>query len=239
MIYDVNFEYTDASFADNGVSFKAPVLDIKDLKKWSRQDRVEVRRIIPKDDKGNILSGDALVDLLETILLNFRGGLLVLEDINTYLLGTSISSIVGIMCTNRHRDLDIYIHLQSIAAITPRMFQNAAYLRFHKQSDSLSRYINRIPNPELYMIAEKLVNQKYLHDKRFFCYVQNQLLKISGKFSLMDFQKACYAYLLENSRLVTNAQKRFGKSKDAREEAIKFLLKDLLKYYDNPIRLKK
>lgn len=236
LIYDVNMEYTASSFADNNVSFTAPILDVKDLRKWSRQERAEVRRIIPKDEKGNILSGDALVSLLTEILNNFRGGLLVLEDINTYLMGTSIQEVVAVMCTNRHRDLDIYIHLQSISAITPRMFQNAAYTRFHKQSDSLKRILNRIPNPELYLIAEKLVNQKYIYDKRFFCYVQNQLMKISGKFSLNDYQKASYAYLLDNPKTISDKMKMFPKDKDAREKAIQLLLKELLQYYGNPIK---
>jgi hypothetical protein len=236
LIYDVNMEYTDGSFKDNNVSFKAPILDIKDLRKWSRQERAEVRRIVPKDEKGNILSGDALVELLTLILNNFRGGLLVLEDINTYLMGTSIQEVVAVMCTNRHRDLDIYIHLQSIAAITPRMFQNAAYTRFHKQSDSLDRYLNRIPNPELYLIAEKLVNQKYIYDKRFYCFVQNQLMKITGRFSLLDYKKACFAYLLDNPKRISNKMKMFPRDKDARDKAISLLIKELLQYYGNPIK---
>jgi len=236
LIYDVNMEYTDASFRDNDVDFTAPILSIKDLKKWSMQDRVEVRRIIPKDENGKILTGDELVSLVEKILDNFRGGLLVLEDINTYIIGNSSAKIIGVMCSNAHRDLDIYIHLQSVAAVTTRMFQNAAYIRMHKQSDSLDRYINRIPNPELYLIAEKLVNQKYVYDKRFFCFIQNQLLKITGKFSLGDYQKACYAYLLENPRLIANAQRRFsGKKEDVRKQALEFLVKDLYKYYGNKI----
>lgn len=237
LIYDVNQEYTDASFRDNGVSFTAPILAIKDLKKWSMQDRVEVRRIVPKDENGKLLTGDELVDLAETILDNFRGGLLVLEDINTYIIGNSSAKIIGVMCSNAHRDLDIYIHLQSIAAVTTRMFQNAAYIRMHKQSDTLKKYINRIPNPELYQIAEKLVNQKYLYDKRFFCYIQIQLLKLTGKFSLFDYQKACYAYLLENPRMITDAQRRFsGKKEDTKKQAIEFLIKDLYKYFGNPIK---
>lgn len=236
LIYDVNMEYTAESFADNNVSFTAPVLDIKNLRKWSRQERPEVRRIIPKDEKGNIISGEGLITLLTEILNNFRGGLLVLEDINSYLMGNSVQEVIAVMCTNRHRDLDIYIHLQSTSAITTRMWANANFTRFHKQADSMDRIINRVPNPELYLITEKLVNQKYLYDKRFFCYVDNQLMKIKGKFSLLDFQKACYAYLLDNPRLITNKMKMFPRDKEARNKAVALLIKELFKYYGNQIK---
>lgn len=236
LIYDVNMEYTSESFKDNNVSFTAPVLNVKDLRKWSRQERPEVRRIIPKDDNGNIISGEGLITLLTEILNNFRGGLLVLEDINSYLMGNSVQEVIAVMCTNRHRDLDIYIHLQSITAITTRMWANSNFIRFHKQKDALSKIINRIPNPELYLIAEKLVGQKYLYDKRFFCHVDNDLIKIKGKFSLLDFQKACYAYLLDNPRLITNKMKTFYKDRDARDKSIQLLIKELMQYYGNEIK---
>lgn len=237
LIYDVNMEYTSESFADNNVTFTAPVLDIKNLRQWSRQERPEVRRIVPKDEKGNPLSGEALISLLTEILNNFRGGLLVLEDINSYLMGNSVQEVIAVMCTNRHRDLDIYIHLQSTSAITTRMWANANFTRFHKQADSLDRIINRVPNPELYLITEKLVNQKYLYDKRFFCTVDNQLMKIIGRFSMMDFQKACYAYLIDNPRLINNKMKICSGNRDEKyKAAASLLIKELFKYYGNPIK---
>ena len=80
-------------------------------------------------------------------------------------------------------------------------------------------------------------SQKYITDKRFYCYIQVQLLKVTGKFSLFDYQKACYAYILENPRLITDAQRRFaGKKDDTRNKAIEFLIKDLYKYFGNQIK---
>jgi hypothetical protein len=235
LIFDINMEYTAGTCKDNGVTFEAKILDIKDLPKWTKQSRVEVRRIVPKDENGRLLNIDGMVKMLDRILYYYRGGLLVLEDINRYLVDTRTAEIIGTMATNRHRDLDIYIHLQSLAPVTTRMWQNTQVIRFHKQADDINRYKQRIPNAELYFIAEKLVNQKTIRDKRFFCYVQNEYSKINGKFSIRDFQKACYAYLLEHPKMVSNAQSRFGKGKDGRDDAMKYLLNDLLKYYGNPI----
>ena len=172
-----------------------------------------------------------MVEMLNKILHYYRGGLLVLEDINRYLIDTKTSEIIGTMATNRHRDLDIYIHLQSLAPVTTRMWQNCQIVRYHRQTDNIARYQNRIPNAELYYIAEKLVNQQYLKNKRFYCYVNNEYNKISGKFSIRDFQKACYGYVLEHPKILSNAQKRFGSGKTSRERALQFVIGDLMKYH--------
>lgn len=233
LIYDVNNEYTEANLKENGVNYKAEILDIDDLPRWTAQKRVEVRRILPVDKNGHFLGIDGMVEMLNKILYYYRGGLLVLEDINRYLIDTKTTEIIGTMATNRHRDLDIYIHLQSLAPVTTRMWQNCQVVRFHKQTDTISRYKQRIPNAELYTIAEKLVDQQYVRNKRFYCYVQNEYSKISGKFSIRDFQKACYAYVLEHPKLLSNAQKRFGAGKDSRERALQYVIGDLMKYNGN------
>ncbi len=140
------------------------------------------------------------------------------------------------MTTNRHKDLDIYIHLQSISAVTTRLWQNCQVLRWHSQMDSIDRYKNRIPHSELYQVSEKLIEQQYLRDVRFYVYINNEYQKISGRFSIRDFQKACYAYLINNPIEISKVQKQFGSGVEAREKAIKIRIQDLMKYYGNPIR---
>lgn len=233
LIYDVNNEYTEKNLKENGVNYKAEVLDIDDLPRWTAQKRVEVRRILPIDKNGRYLGIDGMVEMLNKILYYFRGGLLVLEDINRYLIDTKTTEIIGTMATNRHRDLDIYIHLQSLAPVTTRMWQNCQAVRFHKQTDNVARYQNRIPNAELYYIAEKLVNNQYQKNKRFYCYVNNEYSKITGRFSIRDFQKACYNYVLEHPKVLNQAQKRFGNAKGSRERALQFVISDLMKYHGN------
>ena len=235
LIFDINKEYTVESLLDNKVTFVAKVLDIKDLKKWTAQKNPEVRRIIPVDENGRDLTLDGMIEMLKRILYYYKGGLLVLEDINKYLIGTNTAEIIGTLATNRHRDLDIYIHLQSLSPVTTRMWQNCQFIRFHKQKDSVERYKDRIPNDELYFVAEKLVRQKWIKDKRFYCYVNNEDDKISGKFSIVDFHKACLAYLQDHPSLISKTQSRYGKGEEAKKEATLYLMNDLMKYFGNKI----
>ncbi len=193
-----------------------------------------MRRIIPRELSGRVIDDKA--SLLERILKTFRGGLLILEDINSYLIDTRTGDIISIMTTNRHKDLDIYIHMQSLAPVTTRMWQNMTVCRFHKQMDTIDRYKNRIPHSQLYQVSEKLVEQQFLRDARFYAYVNNEYQKVSGKFSIRDFQKACYSYLVENPKEISKVQKQFGSGADARERAIKIRISELMKYYGNSIK---
>lgn len=233
LIFDVNEEYTDEEIAKKGFGFTTKLLDIKDLPTFALQKRAEVRRILARDENGAPLNLDGKLKMLDMILQQYKGGMLLLEDINSYLIGTASANIISTMTTNRHKDMDIYIHLQSLSPVTPRMWQNCTVIRFHKQTDSINRYRQRIPNDKLYFIAEALVNMVYIHNQRFFCYVDNEYNRISGQFSKKTYQLACYSYLQDNPLMISQAQKRYGKDINAREKAIKHCLNDLMKFYGN------
>jgi hypothetical protein len=234
LIFDINMEYSNEELKKNGFKFQTKIIDPEDLKKFSKQKRAEVRRILPLDKNGRLLGIDGMIDLLEKILADYRGGLLILEDINRYLIDTRTPEIIGTMATTRHRDLDIYIHLQSLAPVTTRMWQNCNFVRFHKQIDDVNRFKQRLTMPEVYFIAQTLVNIQYKSDKRFFCYVDNLQGKISGKFSKKSFQLALYSYIIENPKVNKAALSRFGTGKDNYEKATKFTISQLTdQYYGN------
>ena len=165
----------------------------------------------------------------------YRGGLLVLEDINKYLTETKDAKIIGALTTNRHRDLDIYIHLQSLSALTTRMWQNCNVIRFHYQLDDIDRYKARIPFYELLKIAQLMVNEKYFNgDERFFCYVMCQQNKIKGAFSKKDFIVACRMYLELHPAKVKSIMQKYGKGYDSKVKATKECIFELYKkYYGN------
>ena len=179
LIFDANGEYNNEEITKHGFRFRTKVLALKDIEEWTKQSRVEVRRILPVDANGNEVGTEKYPEILNVILHYYRGGMLVLEDINKYLVETRDAKVIGALTTNRHRDLDIYIHLQSLAPLTTRMWQNANVIRFHYQMDDIDRYKARIPNYELFKIAQLLVNEQYYSgNERFFSYVMNQLNQI-------------------------------------------------------------
>lgn len=222
LIYDINMEYT---------MYKA--ISTKDIMKFSRQSKVEVRRVLPIMDNGKVANLSEMVDLLNIIITKFRGGMLVLEDINRYLIASKTPEVIGLLATNRHRDLDIICHFQSLSALDPRMWQNTAFVRFHAQIDDIKRYAQRIPNYEMFKIAQCLVDYMYLNiDKRFYCFIATDDNYITGNFTKMDFQRACRSYLEVEPKRVNEVQKRYGKGVNTRQKAIDFVVSELMqKYY--------
>lgn len=223
LIYDINMEYTQ---------YKA--IALKDVAKFTRQKKVEVRRVLPITDEGKMATLTEMVEILNKIIRAYRGGMLILEDINRYLIQSKTADVIGLLATNRHRDLDIICHFQSLSALDPRMWQNTTFVRFHMQIDDIKRYQQRIPNYELFKIAQCLVEYRYLKvsDKRFYCYVACDENYITGNFTKRDFDIACREYLERNPRQVNNTQKRFGKGGEAREKAIQYICRELhQKYY--------
>jgi hypothetical protein len=223
LIYDINMEYTQ---------YKA--ISVKDIPKFSRQKHVEIRRVLPIMDDGKMADLSDMLDILSRIINNFRGGMLVLEDINRYLVASKTVDVIGLLATNRHRDLDIICHFQSLSALDTRMWQNTAFVRFHYQIDDIKRYHQRIPNFEMFKIAQCLVEYKYLklNDKRFYCYIASDDNYIKGAFSKNDFQYACHEYLERNPKRISDFSKRFGSGLGAREKAKQSLINELFqKYY--------
>lgn len=235
LIFDVNGEYTNDELQKNNFRFRTQTLALRDLEEWSKQKRIEVRRILPVDADGNKVGIDKYPEILKIILHYFKGGMLILEDINKYLIETRDASIVGALTTNRHNDLDIYIHLQSLAPLTTRMWQNANVIRFHYQMDDIDRYKGRIPNFELCKISQLLVNSIYARggkNERFYCYVMNQDNKILGNYDRVDFLAACREYLDRNPHKVNTLMKKYGKDYESRVRATKECIFELYnKYY--------
>jgi hypothetical protein len=225
LIFDVNMEYTQ---------FKA--IAVKDLKKYTMQKRVEVRRVLPRKPDGKIASIDEMMQIMNDILASYAGGLLILEDINRYLVGTSSHEIIGTIATNRHRDLDIIIHLQSLAAVTPRMFQNTSSIRFHKQADLIDRYKNRIAYFEVLKIGQILVDNQFDNgNKRFYCYVAGDEGLITGAFSNMAFENACREYAEKYPTQLNLAMKRIGSAEKGitkRNQALDTITKNLVAKYN-------
>ena len=65
-----------------------------------------------------------MLEKLFKILNDYRGGLLLIEDINRYISDYLPNDLVGAICTNRHTDTDIILHFQSVGRVSPKIWQN-------------------------------------------------------------------------------------------------------------------
>ena len=198
LILDVNDEFTD---------YKA--ISMKDLVKFSVMPRAEIRRVRPfNEETGVRLTLKEIADCLWDILHYFRGGLLLIEDINKYIGDHLPTDIVGAICSNRHTDLDIIMHFQSIGRITTKVWQNANWLRFHKNSDSIERHRNKFPDKyEMFSIAENIVNTQYFNDnKYYYLYVDLDDEKIQGKMTEAIINNGIDNYLSKNFNQVVKPE---------------------------------
>jgi hypothetical protein len=186
-------------------------------------DIIECRRIDAKN-----LSIPEKKKVLEYIIRYYKNGLLVVEDINTYILNvTHMEEIVGGLVNLRHRGVDMLISYQSLRAVEPRMYSNSRWMRLHYQQDNVNDIKGKIANVALYKIAEILVKTRYFNgDKRFFVYIHCFENKIEGKFTKVEFLEAVEKYLNTNKREIKEYCEMTEVSKP---EALKYLQKQ---YYD-------
>jgi hypothetical protein len=224
LIMDTNGEYTKEQFSRNDIEdFNPKMIALRDIPEWSLSNMVECRRIDAKN-----LSIPEKKKVLEYIIRYYKNGLLVVEDINTYILNvTHMEEIVGGLVNLRHRGVDMLISYQSLRAVEPRMYSNSRWMRLHYQQDNVNDIKGKIANLALYKIAEILVKTRYFNgDKRFFVYIHCFDNKIEGKFTKKEFLDASEKYININKR----EMKEYVEMNDCtKAEAMQYLQKQ---FYD-------
>jgi hypothetical protein len=204
LIFDTNGEYTPDQFEKNGIKgFKITRIALSDVDAWCHTENSECRRIDAKN-----LGIKEKKEAVEYLLKVYKNGMLVLEDINTYILSvTFMEEIVGGLVNLRHRAVDVMISYQSLRPVEPRIWQNSRWVRMHYQADNVNDIKNKVTNPTLFKIAQLLVNEKYFGgDKRFFVYIHSFANKIQGKFTKQEFEQACKKYLSTNKKYIKEYQ---------------------------------
>ncbi len=229
LIMDTNGEYTKEQFAKNDIKdFDPKRIALKDIADWSRANVAECRRIDAKN-----VGIKEKKEILEYLLKTYRNGMLVIEDINTYILSvTHMEEIVGGLVNLRHRAVDVLVSYQSLRPVEPRMWQNARWVRFHYQADNVNDIKGKIPNVALMKIAQLIVNNRYFAgDKRFFVYIHNFANKIEGNFTQKEFEEGSRQYLNANKKYIKEYKEMHNTSQ---EEAISGQVKQFVdQYYGN------
>lgn len=197
LVFDINGEY-DSSNGYYG--YKAIDYDVTEKNEMKRCEQIRKikapgkYRILPYRKDRQPMSLGEMIATAHTIVKYYRNGMLVLEDINKYSLSNYSQDFVGMFIGLRHLGVDLVAHFQSLRAIPPRVWANMNYLRWHKQSDAIAKYKNRIDNYELFQIAEKIVDYKYTSDEHYYLWIdvlKNKLYNVSPD----DFKQGCISYL--------------------------------------------
>lgn len=200
LVFDTNNEYCDS----NGYyGFKAIDFDVTEKNEFKRSEQIRKiispakYRILPYKKDRTPMTITELVTTASTIVKYYRNGMLVLEDINKYTLSSYKQEFVGMFIGLRHLGVDLVAHFQTLRAIPPKVWGNMNYLRWHKQSDRIFKYKNRIDNFELFSIAESIVDYKYQTDQRYYLWIsvlEEKLINVTPE----DFKSGCIAYLSHN-----------------------------------------
>lgn len=211
----------------------------KDIAKFSVHPKIEMRRIRAFNEDGTKMTLKDYAETLFGVLRDFRGGLLLIEDINRYLSHNFPQDLVGALCTNRHSSVDIIMHYQSIGKVNPTIWQNINWLRFHKNTDSVDRHKNKFEDKyEAFKIMEIIVNKQYFSgNDRFFCFFNCDREKIHGNFNKAMVDDAIQEYISlsyhSKVRPLLNMIDAKGKKIYNAETAITHLRNLLLKTYFN------
>jgi hypothetical protein len=226
LILDVNDEFSHIK----GIA-------LKDLVRFSVHPIVEARRVRPFHESGKRMTLDEIAHTLFVILETYRGGLLLIEDINRYISDNLPNDIIGAICTNRHTSLDIIMHFQSIGRISPKIWQNMNWIRFHKNLDSVGKHKNKFEDKyELLRLVEIIVNEEYQNgNKRFYQFVNMDEMQFMGKIDPKKLEFASRQYIEENYRKTISPMLQLrdakGKPRYTSETAIKSEIERIKKTY--------
>jgi hypothetical protein len=198
LVYDVNNEYP------------YPTISEKDIKKFSVHPKIEVRRVNVYKPDGQNKSIKEVADTLGVILETFKGGLLVVEDVNKYVNDNLPADLIGKLCTLRHVDVDVIMHFQGIGrAGNPKILSYMNWLRFHKTNDTVNRHKTKFEDQyDILKLAENVINNVYEKKERkyvdkngvirYFCYVDFDKNKIMGNITTEMAQEAIIDHIAEN-----------------------------------------
>jgi hypothetical protein len=200
LVFDVNNEFCDS----NGYyGYKAIDFNVEETNDFRRSEQIRKvsvpgkYRIVPYKKNGQPMSVNELMLTASTIVSYYRNGMLLLEDLNKYALSNYKTDFVGMFVGLRHLGVDLVVHFQSLRAIPPKIWSEMGYLRWHKQSEKIFKYKNRISNLELFSIAEAIVDIKYQEDKHYFLWVNILNEKLIGV-TPEDFKRGCAIYISRN-----------------------------------------
>lgn len=215
LILDINNEYGQYKIHySDGTTKVHPIKRIKhkDIQAFSGQQKIEIVRVIPVHDNGKPMSPEEIDLAWVRALRLFKGGVVLMEDINNIFSDTLPKQLSASLTNKAHRDADLIVHMQSVGRILPKMLQNAEFVRFHFQLDSIKNSEDKLKDEyALFSVAQNIVSRQYqagaamlkINPKdekgnrliRKYVYVNRVDQKIFGAFTKRMMYDACAEFL--------------------------------------------
>jgi hypothetical protein len=208
LIFDPNNE-------ESYLRYKALYFDILEIQRAKQEEKKRLTRIVTQSEKNIInlppgcairivpmtIYGDKMTAAqmkltMITILENFRGGMVLLEDVNKYITNFEQSDVLGAFKAIRHQSQDIIMHMQSLNPLRPIHYEAASVIRLHYDGIDVAKIKTKVADHyTILKISQLIVQKEYLAgNNRFFCYVHLKAKKIKGV-TFDQFATACIRYL--------------------------------------------
>lgn len=240
-IYSSRVPYGLTPRSDENGTFYIPRIRriaIKDIIKFSDPYYpAEIRRVVPKiNDNGTFANNDELIANIVKILNDFRGGAMLMEDLNSVFGDSLPIEISGILTNNAHRDCDLIMHVQSIGRLLPKMRQNTNIVRMHFQLDSVDESRDKLKEHyEIFKIAQLIVNTQYYGgNRRYFVWIDRDNFKIRGNINEFQIESAIREYISvtpSTMKALLVKKDDNGKGVYTYPQALKLKIKDLWSKY--------
>lgn len=237
LIYDVNNEY--GSYKVDGVAHNIKRIGIteKDIVEYSNSPIADVRRVVPIKENGMPMDEEESEALLIRAVKFFRGGTLMIDDLNNIFGDSMPQKFTSMLTNNAHRDCDLVLQVQSVSRLTPKLRQNINIIRFHAQLDDLDDSKGKLVGDyKILKIAQLMVNKEVKErNPRFYVYVYREDGVLKGAFSPKMLADAIKEFLLQNPGELSSVTKRLdekGKRVYSYEDALKIKVLELYEQFN-------
>lgn len=202
-----NRDYTNLPSLYYDVEDEDKTMRTQYLRNFSASKAPKGYRILAITKSGEEMTIDQKMRAFEDITTHGKNCTILLEDMNNYVTNFDSNFIVSRLTTYRHRNTDLIVHLQSLGALRPRLWQGTKIVRMHHELDDVSRMRDRLEGRyAILKIAQIIVSYRYERGeetdnrdlKSFFVYVDMEKKKILGNYSMEEFVRACTIFLNEN-----------------------------------------
>jgi hypothetical protein len=236
----------------NGEFIEYKTISLRDVGKFTKHPKVEIRRLTTFKDDGKILKLNEIAEMLNTVLENYKNGTLLVEDLTVYISDSLPKDVIGAICRQRHMGVYMILHFQMLGkAAHPKLIANANWIRLHHCTTLTREKMKNFGDyTDAIMLAQILVNDEYnkreksrhynRKDKKvYFCAwinLDNQL--IIGDFDKAMLADAIHEFINQNERetigVYLKKKDKTGKTLYNWESAYKAVERDMmLKYYGN------